>query len=533
MVPIILLLVLIIPVAATAHNHTSPRCGFETAFGIPGVHTLPYGTILNTRPTTLPETAESADGSFRVHYIRSGPDAVPADDINHNGIPDFVDEALAALTYSREQYIAMGYRVPPGDGGAGGSDAIDVYMRDLSTAGPSGQGLYGLTSPDTRISQTTPPRFTSFIEVDNNFSADDRNSSGGIVYGTTGVNGLRVTCAHELYHVFQSGSYGVFQVQPMIYEFTATLMEQLLYPTIPDWVSYTSKLFTRPAEWPFGTSSGITGYVWGFWGQVVYNSPARNAILDIWNQIYNGTYPMQAFVNAIDANGTSLRDVFCNSLPLFYATGSRSVETDGLLFSADLPEIQLGIDAPAEPPSTMATGNLRAFEVRAFRYSLPNADGNGRVSAAIVVTWPDAEAFVRSNPNEQNPFTIIVTNSPLPSDIPIAGTTWGVRITPSNICAWVQGSATHHVEAPYPNPVRLSQSTIINIPVNAQSGENVEVTLLTSDFIGIATFRTTVILDDVRPVARIELSPTLQNGPYLLRIQTNSATTLTKCMILR
>ena len=78
----------------------------------------------------------SADAVFRVHWTDSGEDAIDADrDEDANGIPDDIDRILVGLEEGLSTYEAEGWRRPRSDLGGGGTDELDVYLRDISPFG--------------------------------------------------------------------------------------------------------------------------------------------------------------------------------------------------------------------------------------------------------------------------------------------------------------------------------------------------------------------------------------------------------------
>ncbi len=514
--------------------HLGARCGLFDAAGVQRLAEIRHGLASEERPQ-LTEFADSPDRRFRIHFTRSGPDAVPLEDSNNNGLPDFVEAGLDALTTAWRTFAdTMGYRVPPRDGLVGGSDAVDVYLHDLSQAGEQGLGWYGRTVPETRISAMTPERFTAWMEMDNDFSADDRNRNGNPVFATTGIDGLRVTCSHELHHVFQIGSYGVTDVQRMVYELTSTWMEIRTLPNVPDWVTYSKRLFETPAAWPMSETSSSAGYVWGFFGNILHQNGNDAILRTAWENIALGELPFPALARACEAFGAPLGQRLASSLDFFYRTGSRSLPNDVLPHTALLPEVFLSADSKAIPPSIQFTGELRAMEVRAFRCALPSAAGGEDMSTAIVITWPDTDAFIRADALERKMFTVSVLQNPLTTDVLLAGTTWGIRVEPPSIAAWIDGSVTQRIPSPYPHPVVLSASRNVFVPVEgAKPGDVVDVEVLTMNFVGVDKQSVTVSLDNDRIVALLELAPTVSPGTYLVRCTSNGVPTLHKVVVRR
>ena len=241
------------------------RCGFSdrSSAGLRGK--IAEG-VQQLRPS-LPSFVDAPSGRFRVHYTTEGTDAVPASDINMDGVPDYVEECVSALELAwRVEVDTLGYLPPPADGGKGGNDAIDVYLRDLSKAGPGGSSYYGLTSLDTRLQAAPAETYTTWIDVDNDFAESDRDARGNASFATFGIDALRVTCAHEFHHVIQCGRYGIAGSNRSLYELTSTWMEIRTWPDVRDWAAYTSRLLLTPEQWPLSDESANTGYVWGWFG---------------------------------------------------------------------------------------------------------------------------------------------------------------------------------------------------------------------------------------------------------------------------
>lgn len=524
--------------ARSADEHDRVRCGF--LIGDERVRTTKLGEgIQAERPRpVLPEFVDSENGHFRVHFSRTGNDAVPTDDLNGNGTPDFVEEAITSLVASWERQRNFGAPLqPPSDGVAGGSPALDVYLRDLATEGSAGTGFYGITIPDSLIGSGGDPwpRFTSWMEVDNDFSPADTNIHGDTVFATFGVDGLRVTCAHELHHVAQLAEVGDPKVQLMLYEMMSTFMEIHCYPELSDWAVYAAKFFRTPAGYALGDPGSLNGYVWGwFFGS--WQQRAPNLVAGIFSAMQDGERPFTAFVSASTELGSSgrLDSVFVRALPDMYHTGSRGSNNAVILRADSLPEIAWHVDEPALPPSTMATGTLRPFEVRAFRYAIPALSGNEPVTTSILLTWPDMEAYQSTEFAPTRSFTVILTQDPAGTDIPIAGTRWGVRIQPESIAAWIDNIATRRPQAPYPQPVVLTSSTYLFVPIaDALPGDEATISLMTVQTLGISTTTTNVVLDGDRIVVPFQLPADLTPGTYLLRSECNGRSELHKLAVRR
>ncbi len=178
----------------------------------------------------------SPSGYFRIHYNSSGSE-VPGYDLQ---------ELAIALDSSYNFHINfLGYPVPPHDNGAGGDNLYDVYLVSLGT------GLYGYTEfePINSGDLTGP----SFMVIDNNFAT----------HFTKGIDGARVTVAHEFHHAIQLGSYIYRPSDIFFYEITSTAMEKFVYETIDDYLAYMGDYFRNPDR-TFSQNNGYNLAIWNF-----------------------------------------------------------------------------------------------------------------------------------------------------------------------------------------------------------------------------------------------------------------------------
>ncbi|MDA0335520.1 MAG: hypothetical protein O2782_10170 [bacterium] len=220
----------------------------------------------------------SPSGHFRVHFDTSGRDAVDDVDEDDNGIPDYVDRTMAIADSSWELQInVLGYRTPPSDGGAGGGDEVDIYIVDLGR-----RQNYGITYPMT--SGATGP---SYLEVDNNFT-DAIFGNTFICPGFSGTreeDALRVTLAHEFFHVIQ---FGYYQGSDGSWwqEASATWMEDVAYPDLNDYLQYVCSFLLVPGR---AIDSGIPSADFHSYGAAVFahfldQRFGRDVIRWIWDE---------------------------------------------------------------------------------------------------------------------------------------------------------------------------------------------------------------------------------------------------------
>lgn len=184
---------------------------------------LPLQTLMAADPLLeqlAPEQSEadqiyySASGNFALHYVTQGRDAVPEEDTNGSGIPDYIERAAAMADSSyRFQVETTGYH--------------DFLMDEPYVIRFQQTGFYGytrITGGTTEI--VINSSFTNFPE---------NNHPEGNRYGS-----LYVTIAHEMKHAIQfaanqwEGDAGRSDWMEM----DATMMEEVVHPDVDDYYNY-------------------------------------------------------------------------------------------------------------------------------------------------------------------------------------------------------------------------------------------------------------------------------------------------------
>ncbi len=175
-------------------------------------------------------------GYFRVHYNLSGTEA-PAYDLN--------ELAIALDSSYNFEVNYLGYIPPPSDKGAGGDDKYDVY---IVNRGSHGSGDYGYTQFEEEVA---PGKYSSFMVIDNDY----------LGYYSEGIEGARVTVAHEFHHAIQAGSYIWRDQDRYFYELSSTAMEEFVFDHVNDYYAYMDDYFRNT----FRTFSANNGYNLAIW----------------------------------------------------------------------------------------------------------------------------------------------------------------------------------------------------------------------------------------------------------------------------
>ena len=269
----------------------------------------------------------------------------------------FVDSVGAVFNYAWTYEIdSLGYTPPPleNDG------YFHVYIQDLSF-----RGEYGETDPLDTITPGPPPRYSTFILIDKDFS--------NVFEPSRGIPGLKVTAAHEFHHTIQLGSYAFWGNDLYFYEMTSVWMEGVVYNEVKDYLQYlrvfdgSTKQFTEQPlgqfatpDLSFNTYSGLIEYSRGIWGKFIQKHFSRNAMRRTWEHMK--TIPsIPAIDAAMSDYGSSLRQAFFDWSLWNLHTGPKADTVnyypDGKLY----PPIQKRPDIAFSSPSRSFTDTIQAL----------------------------------------------------------------------------------------------------------------------------------------------------------------------------
>jgi hypothetical protein len=232
------------------------------------------------RKTDLPLSFVSPSGLFRLHYTVEG---VSSSDL------DFVENVADYFDYAYEiQVNQMGYNPPPDDQNVDGPQ-WDIYLLNIPE--------YGYTTYENPVPETPWDDYTGYIEMDNDFTHTP----------TLGLDGAKVTAAHEFFHLIQLGyrSYNTPKLNSVfLYEMSSAWMEDVVYNDINDYFFYLDSYF-RNFHKPFNTSDGLFEYGQAVFFHMIEKKYGHAAIRNIWESFKNNE-TFDALENAFAIYKTSL-----------------------------------------------------------------------------------------------------------------------------------------------------------------------------------------------------------------------------------
>ena len=336
------------------------KCGFAIS---------PHAVIHETRSgerdipqfdeALLDESIVSPAGHFRVHFTRSGTHAVA--DGGSTGTPEFVLEAALAADSSYRVIINdLGFMPPLADGGIDG-DELDIYIRDWNGT------FYGMTY----FGNSAPSQ--TYLVIDNDYT-----ESG---YATHGLAAMRVTIAHEFFHMVQlryAYPFDPVSSNAYWYEISSTWMEERCYPEVNDYHAYVGDNFSQ-STFP-SLNDDRFGYTFayghGLFGQILDmeygTAQGKHIMLDIWEGL-SGREATDNLEQVLSSSpwGSSLTHALGKYALYNVFTGSRSISGAYYPDAAELPEVYLHeYDLPELYPDTVGIA-LQAFGIAFKRFNIP------------------------------------------------------------------------------------------------------------------------------------------------------------------
>jgi hypothetical protein len=403
----------------------------------------PEQQIILRKLFARPQTQTSVvtpSGLFRVHYDTSGTQALRYD---LNLLLEAVDSS-----YNYEVRF-LGY-LPQRDNNTGGDDKYDIYITNLGS-------LYGYTELEDRIAGQT---YTSFIVLDNAYQ----------ITKTKGIDGARVTIAHELHHAIQIGNYNYRDEDLFFHEMASTAMEEFVYNTINDYYYYMYEFFNNPDE-SMQTHSGYDLAIWDIFLKEEFGSLI---LLKQWEH-YKNNRALDAIALSISDRGSNFQDVFNRFGIWTFYTGYRFIPGKFFKEGASYPVIRQLLVKTFTPPSDSMMINAEPVSHNFFSFA------NGTDTLTVLLTNSDYRQAI------QNPAVLQPALYELYSDsaagLILLADGYYQRFTPAGSSIfWAsseflnnqllkEGFVRIEEESAFPSPFRYSKASFLYIPVK-QNREN-------------------------------------------------------------
>jgi hypothetical protein len=344
----------------------------------------------------------SSLGHFRVHYDTSGYHAPDPEDLDLNGIPDYVDSTLVYLEHAWDlQVNQLGYDPPMDDNGEGGGDEIDLYIKEYGST-----AYYGVSKAVNKVNGSS----SAYIEMDSNFKESQ--------YASKGYDAVRITTAHEFFHVIQF-RYSYDLTLSWWMEQSAVWMEEREWDDVNDYLAYLPYFFNYKS-YALDSNTGNYKYGAAIWAIYLAKKFGDDQIKWIWKQIEStGKLSISVFDEVIPAG---LGEAYREFMVWNYFTNDRA-NTFDFFPDSDMFDNYMGMDYRADfSPTLVDFNNINHLSSKYTE--LLFANGWGEHDAVRVNVIPGAGGSFKSSLvfyNSPDEYTVHVIN-PGGEEIPLKQT---------------------------------------------------------------------------------------------------------------
>jgi len=322
--------------------------------------------LLPTPHTQAVQTYQSSSGKFTLYYTNdsNSEDAVPQNDENNNGVPDYVEIAAAAADSSyRHEVLTLGYTDPIPQG-----ESYTIEILDLSA-------IYG----QTYVNNSGGTNMQVENDFTENFPPNDDPQGDQI-------GALKVTIAHEFKHAIEyeanrwSGETGSWL------EMTATLMEEVVFDNVNDYYNYLaseSSIFNNPQDSFYPGS-----YYHVTWALYFEEQFGPSFWPSVWQIIKNN--PQITMVNALTerlGSPEAFQEAYIQSQLWHYASGQNAAPNFGFEERTDYPTASISeneslFNSNFSIPRSSAIPSVFNFSARYYRVPHPG-DVSGKVQLEV------------------------------------------------------------------------------------------------------------------------------------------------------
>ena len=481
---------------APAHGGTqtlqpSDRCGLSIAAEIVRRNpTLGVAQREELRSLLAPPPYQtsviSPSGLFEIHFDTSG--AHMAGLLNPAGqvIPGTAFEyARDVATYFDSSYVfevlQRGYLPPPFESG---TQRYHVYVKNKY---PN----YGETLLQTQLSSgTARPCYTTFIEMDNDFRE----------FKSKGLEGAKVTAAHEFHHMIQIGSYGFWDTDRFFYEMTAVYFEDEVYDSVNDYVYYLPTFFSHPERSLYQSD----GYDIAIWLKMIHARHDPDVVRNFWERVRSDA-PMKAMNDGLISRQSDLSVEFCAFAQWNYYTKTRwTGKKDEYEEGAVYPLVNIITTLNLAGTTGAMSGSvtpLAADYVRAYR---------GPDTVVFAIANVDVPAALNKGNSAAGYQLEVRTEGYGPDYTRIDSLGWGYKFIPEPGASLCVSSLLHNpaanitISSPFPNPFHSTTDQNLFFPIDRAS---------TATRADLYVFSASMSL--VRKMENIEIRPDSRFGRYV------------------
>lgn len=494
----------------------------------------------------------SKNNLFKIYYDTVGYNAPSLIDINRNDVPDFIDSVAFYFEKAYQvQVNEIGYKSPIPDNGGRGSDHYDIYIWELGNSNNPNDipyddgGLYGVTmwTENDIIAYEPFERSYSFIVIDNNYSPTDsvrklNNGPRYPAYKETGIEGLKITAAHEFQHAIQF-MYGISSPAAItVMEMCGVAMEVRLYPESKDYLQYVKNIFTNLSAYPFGVDNAQTGYGYSIFAKYIMQNYGDIILKNMWEFVGKNVEVYRALDSSFTLNNLNFVDEWLKFTKWIYYTGGRAIKGEYFDNASELPEIRFDRTLIYTPPSISSFRGTKPLELGAIRYYVK---GQGdREDDTLDILYTNIDRKSASSQYEINPdYNFILTEVDGDGRILLdkLGLYLGDLSDKDNVKSQFilrLGEKSTSIDYAFPNPYNPSVDEKIYFPApeTAEIYDYATLTIYNTEMLPLFTKKDKVgVSNNKRVIAADKLD--LQNGVYIYGIHTEDNYVIGKFTVIR
>ncbi len=428
----------------------------------------------------LQKSRLSSSGKFRIHYDSTGsnqPALIGSGQDVPNSYEAYIDSVAAILDHVWTIEIdSLGYDPPLEDGSQGGGPEYDVYIEGL------GAGVFGYTDWDPNdpgaLVNGGNVRYPTYMGIDKDF----------LSLRTPGMDGLKVTCAHEFHHAIQIGAYGYWSESDFYFnELTSSWMEDVVYTQVNDYYFDVVNYFRSfrdgsgyPLSFTYYSTASFAGYERSIWGHFLAKRFGRYIMREIWAGILTAPF-LQSARAVFSRHGTDWNTEFALFTYWNYFTGDRA---DTVHF---YPE---GNHYPRFLPNLTADFTGATTRISAGAYPLSSAMYEFRFAqdtVTAIAANTDVDAIL-SQDNSPRSFEVDLSRGILSSPHVALANGFNVGTSAADLSKWhsfyVLSSTQSDIQKlqlqASPNPFRMTQASELMLPLYGINSTSAKVYFLSS-----------------------------------------------------
>jgi hypothetical protein len=299
-------------------------------------------------------------------------------------------------------------------------------------------------------------------------------------FPTGGINGLKVTAAHEFHHSIQIGAYGEWPEDLYAYEITSTWFEDVVYTEVNDYYNYLSwyfgDQFRSPGYWQGWSfnSSDRGGYERCIWAHYLAKRFNPSIMRDVWNAMRSQRFLPSTEVVLSDW-GSTLQSAFAEFTYWNFFTKYRANPEKYYPEGENYPLFQPLRQTPFSNGTSTVNGIVFALSSSIYEFDMAQDTLN------IIVANIDGED---AKNGKYNPRGIDITLSTQSIPQPFTNLANGLKAKVSvsdDLSLWRYFFSQETIRADAaPNPFQLAVAQRLLLPVNEDRSQTAEVYFYTS-----------------------------------------------------